>query len=75
MIFTPASIGVVKAAANWWFAHNVLGLWFTPIGLATAYYLIPKVLGRPVHSYHLSLLGFWTLAIFYNWAGTHHLRK
>jgi cytochrome c oxidase cbb3-type subunit 1 len=73
MIFTPASIGVVKAAANWWFAHNVLGLWFTPIGLATAYYLIPKVLGRPVHSYHLSLLGFWTLAIFYNWAGTHHL--
>ncbi len=73
MIFTPASVGVVKAASNWWFAHNVLGLWFTPIGLATAYYLIPKVLGRPVHSYHLSLLGFWTLAIFYNWAGTHHL--
>jgi cytochrome c oxidase cbb3-type subunit I len=65
--------GVAKAAANWWFAHNVLGLWFTPIGLATAYYMIPKVIGRPVHSYHLSLLGFWTLAIFYNWAGTHHL--
>ena len=73
MIFTPAVTGVAKAAANWWFAHNVLGLWFTPIGLATAYYLIPKVIGRPVHSYHLSLLGFWTLAIFYNWAGTHHL--
>ena len=73
LIFTPAVSGVAKAAANWWFAHNVLGLWFTPIGLATAYYLIPKVIGRPVHSYHLSLLGFWTLAIFYNWAGTHHL--
>jgi len=72
-LHTPAAVGAVKAAANWWFAHNVLGLWFTPIGLATVYYLIPKVIGRPVHSYHLSLLGFWTLAIFYNWAGTHHL--
>lgn len=65
--------GPAWAVANWWFAHNVLGLWLTPIGLATAYFLIPKVTGKPVHSYHLSLLGFWTLALFYNWAGTHHL--
>lgn len=73
LMHSGAATGVAKAAANWWFAHNVLGLWFTPIGLAAAYYLIPKVIGRPVHSYHLSLLGFWSLAIFYNWAGTHHL--
>lgn len=65
--------GVVQASVNWWFAHNVLGLWFTPIGLAAVYYLLPKVLGRPIHSYYLSLIGFWTLALFYNWAGTHHL--
>ena len=65
--------GVVQASANWWFAHNVLGLWMTPIGLGTAYYLIPKIIGRPIHSYYLSILGFWTLALFYNWAGTHHL--
>lgn len=65
--------GVTAAATNWWFAHNVLGLWLTPIGLATVYYLIPKVIGAPIHSYHLSLLGFWSLALFYNWAGTHHL--
>ena len=65
--------GVARATANWWFAHNVLGLWLTPIGLASAYFFIPKVIGRPVHSYHLSLLGFWSLALFYNWAGTHHL--
>ena len=65
--------GVVQGTANWWFAHNVLGLWLTPIGLASAYYLIPKIIGRPIHSYYLSLLGFWSLAIFYNWAGTHHL--
>jgi cytochrome c oxidase cbb3-type subunit 1 len=65
--------GVAQQAANWWFAHNVLGLWLTPIGLAAAYYLIPKVVGGPIHSYYLSMLGFWTLALFYNWAGTHHL--
>lgn len=65
--------GVVQAAANWWFAHNVLGLWFTPIGLAAAYYFIPKVIGRPVHSYYLSALGFWSLALFYSWNGMHHL--
>ena len=38
-----------------------------------AYYLIPKVLGRAIYSYYLSVIGFWTLALFYNWAGVHHL--
>ena len=65
--------GVTEAAVNWWYGHNVLGVWFTPVGLAAIYYLLPKVIGRPVYSYHLSLLGFWTLALFYNWAGMHHL--
>ncbi len=65
--------GGAQGAVNWWFGHNVLGLWFTPIGLATIYYLIPKVLGRPIHSYYLSILGFWTLALFYSWNGMHHL--
>jgi cytochrome c oxidase cbb3-type subunit 1 len=65
--------GTVQAAVNWWFAHNVLGLWFTPIGLASIYYFIPKVIGRPIHSYYLSVLGFWSLALFYNWNGLHHL--
>ncbi|MDB6137582.1 MAG: rane protein [Verrucomicrobiaceae bacterium] len=58
---------------NWWYAHNVLGLWFTPVCLAAAYYLIPKVLGRPIHSYYLSIVGFWSLAFFYAWNGMHHL--
>jgi cytochrome c oxidase cbb3-type subunit I len=69
----PIYSGVPEATANWWYAHNILGLWITPAGLAAAYYFIPKVIGRPVHSYHLSYLGFWTLALFYNWAGVHHL--
>ena len=65
--------GVEQATMNWWFGHNVLGLWFTPLGLAAAYYLIPKVLGTPIYSYNLSLLGFWTLAFFYSQVGGHHL--
>ncbi|MCC5831174.1 MAG: cbb3-type cytochrome c oxidase subunit I [Phycisphaeraceae bacterium] len=65
--------GVSQASINWWYGHNILGVWFTPVGLAAAYYLLPKVLGRPIHSYYLSILGFWTLAFFYNWAGAHHL--
>jgi cytochrome c oxidase cbb3-type subunit 1 len=72
LILVPVQ-GSIQAAVNWWFAHNVLGLWFTPIGLAAAYYFIPKVIGRPVHSYYLSVVGFWTLAFFYSWNGMHHL--
>ncbi len=62
-----------QAPINWWYAHNALGLWFTPIGLAAIYYLIPKVIGKPIHSYYLSMTGFWGLAFFYAWAGMHHL--
>jgi cytochrome c oxidase cbb3-type subunit 1 len=71
-IYQPVR-GVVQASTNWWFAHNVLGLWLTPIGVGAAYYLIPKVIGRPIHSYYLSIMGFWALALFYNWLGIHHL--
>ncbi len=69
----PIYTGVTQAAANWWYAHNALTVWFTPAGLAAAYYFIPKVIGRPIHSYYLSLIGFWTFALFYNWNGIHHL--
>ncbi|MDX2080904.1 MAG: cbb3-type cytochrome c oxidase subunit I [Terrimicrobiaceae bacterium] len=72
LIWQPIQ-GSAQAAVNWWYAHNVLGLWFTPIGLASAYYMIPKVIGRPIHSYYLSILGFWSLALFYSWNGMHHL--
>ncbi len=72
LVFEPAS-GVVQSLTNWWFAHNVLGLWLTPAAVGAAYYFIPKVLGRPIHSYYLSVVGFWSLALFYNWAGVHHL--
>ena len=65
--------GVQQATMNWWYGHNVLGLWFSPLALAASYYFIPKVLGKPIHSYNLSLLGFWSLAFFYSQVGGHHL--
>ncbi len=72
MIYEPIR-GVTSSTVNWWYGHNVLGLWFTPIGVGAVYYLLPKVLGRPIYSYYLSILGFWALALFYNWNGAHHL--
>ncbi len=66
-------VGTEQAILNWWFAHNVLGLWMTPLGLAAAYYLIPKITGTPIYSYTLSLIGFWALALFYSQVGVHHL--
>ena len=65
--------GAEQATVNWWFAHNVLGLWLTPLGLGGAYYFIPKIIGKPIYSYALSLLGFWALALFYSQVGIHHL--
>ncbi len=69
----PTYVGVESAAANWFFAHNVLGFWLTAMSLGAAYYFIPKVLGRPVYSYQLSVVGFWSLAMFYSLNGMHHL--
>ena len=65
--------GVQQATTNWWYGHNVLGLWFTPISVGSIYYFLPKIIGRPVRSYNLSILGFWTLAFFYGQVGGHHL--
>ncbi|MDJ0758557.1 MAG: cbb3-type cytochrome c oxidase subunit I [Woeseiaceae bacterium] len=78
MLFVTANLpnlfsGVEQSMLNWWYAHNVLGLWMTPLGLAAAYYMIPKIVGAPIYSYSLSLVGFWALALFYSQVGLHHL--
>ena len=73
LIFWMPAKGVVQPVVNWWFGHNYLGLWMTPVAVGAAYYLIPKIIGRPVYSYYLSIMGFWSLALFYSWAGMHHL--
>jgi cytochrome c oxidase cbb3-type subunit 1 len=69
----PTFSGVESAAANWFFAHNVLGFWLTSMSVGLCYYFIPKVLGRPIYSYSLSVVGFWSLAMFYSLNGMHHL--
>ncbi len=77
LIYVPAILpiyrGVESAAVNWFYAHNALGFWLTALSLGAIYYLIPKVLGRPIFSYQLSLVGFWALAFFYALNGMHHL--
>lgn len=69
MLFAVPVQGVMQAAVNWWYTNNLLFLWFGAIGLGTAYYMIPKVIGRPVYSYHLATIGFWTYALFSSWTG------
>ncbi|MEO6960038.1 MAG: cbb3-type cytochrome c oxidase subunit I, partial [Burkholderiaceae bacterium] len=71
--FPGIHFGVEQATMNWWFGHSVLGLFYTPIALASIYYFLPKIIGRPIQSYNLSLLGFWALAFFYGQIGGHHL--
>src|SRR3954465_1225743 len=73
MLFVVPVQGVLQAGVNWWYANNLLFLWFGAIGLGTAYYMIPKVIGRPVYSYHLATIGFWTYALFSSWTGMQRL--
>jgi cytochrome c oxidase cbb3-type subunit 1 len=73
MLFVTPVQGVMQAAVTWWFANNLMFLWFGAIALGTAYYMIPKVIGRPVYSYHLAAIGFWTYALFASWTGMQRL--
>src|SRR5258708_12095357 len=69
MLFVVPVQGVMQAAVGWWYANNLFFLWLGAIALGTAYYMIPKVIGRPVYSYHLATIGFWTYALFSSWTG------
>jgi cytochrome c oxidase cbb3-type subunit 1 len=64
--------GVNNAAMHGLYIHYVVGLWITPAGLAVAYYFLPLAAKRPLYSHKLSLVGFWSLAFFYPFVGTHH---
>jgi cytochrome c oxidase cbb3-type subunit 1 len=73
MLFVVPVQGVLQAAVTCWYANNVLFLWLGAIALGIAYYMIPKVIGRPVYSYHLAAIGFWTFALFSSWMGMQRL--
>ncbi|MCC6513256.1 MAG: cbb3-type cytochrome c oxidase subunit I, partial [Geothrix sp.] len=70
---TLVTTGTNQANLNWMYVHNAVGLIFTPIGLAIAYYFIPRASNTPLHSHKLSMVGFWSLAFVYVWTGAHHM--
>ncbi|UOM34038.1 cytochrome-c oxidase, cbb3-type subunit I [Acuticoccus sp. I52.16.1] len=65
--------GVQDALTQWWYGHNAVGFFLTAGFLAMMYYYIPKRADRPVYSYRLSIVHFWSLIFLYIWAGPHHL--
>ncbi len=65
--------GVQDALIQWWYGHNAVGFFLTAGFLAMMYYFMPKRAERPVYSYRLSIVHFWSLIFIYIWAGPHHL--
>ena len=65
--------GVQDALTQWWYGHNAVGFFLTTGFLAMMYYFVPKQAERPVYSYRLSIIHFWSLIFIYIWAGPHHL--
>jgi len=65
--------GVQDALIQWWYGHNAVAFFLTVPFLAMMYYFVPKQAERPIYSYRLSILHFWSLIFLYIWAGPHHL--
>ncbi len=69
----PAYAGVKDALMQWWYGHNAVAFFLTTPYLGLMYYYLPKAAERPVFSYKLSIMHFWSLVFVYIWAGPHHL--
>jgi cytochrome c oxidase cbb3-type subunit I/II len=69
----PVFGGVQDALVQWWYGHNAVAFFLTTPILGIMYYYLPKAAGRPVYSYRLSVIHFWSLVFVYIWAGPHHL--
>jgi cytochrome c oxidase cbb3-type subunit I/II len=65
--------GVQDALVQWWYGHNAVAFFLTTPYLGLMYYFLPKAAERPVYSYRLSIVHFWSLIFLYIWAGPHHL--
>lgn len=68
-----AFAGVQDAVTQWWYGHNAVAFFLTVPFLAMMYYFVPKQANRPVYSYRLSIVHFWSIILLYIWAGPHHL--
>ena len=69
----PIFGGVQDALVQWWYGHNAVAFFLTTPILGIMYYFLPKAAERPVYSYRLSIIHFWSLVFIYIWAGPHHL--
>jgi cytochrome c oxidase cbb3-type subunit 1 len=69
----PLFAGVQDALIQWWYGHNAVGFFLTAGFLGIMYYFVPKQAERPIYSYRLSVVHFWSLIFLYIWAGPHHL--
>ncbi len=69
----PVYAGVQDALVQWWYGHNAVAFFLTTPYLGLMYYFLPKAANRPVYSYRLSIIHFWSLIFIYIWAGPHHL--
>jgi cytochrome c oxidase cbb3-type subunit I/II len=69
----PVYAGVQDAFMQWWYGHNAVAFFLTTPFLGLMYYFLPKAAERPVFSYRLSIIHFWSLVFIYIWAGPHHL--
>ena len=70
---TGSITGIPDAILAWFYGHNVLGFFFTPLAVASAYYIVPIACRTPLYSHTLSLIGFWSILLLYSHIGTHHL--
>jgi cytochrome c oxidase cbb3-type subunit I/II len=69
----PVYAGVQDALVQWWYGHNAVAFFLTTPYLGLMYYFLPKAANRPIYSYRLSIVHFWSLIFIYIWAGPHHL--
>jgi len=69
----PVYAGVQDALVQWWYGHNAVAFFLTTPFLGLMYYYLPKAANRPIFSYKLSIVHFWSLIFIYIWAGPHHL--
>ncbi len=69
----PVYSGLTDALVQWWYGHNAVAFFLTTPFLGLMYYYLPRAAERPVYSYRLSIIHFWSLVFLYIWAGPHHL--
>lgn len=71
LVYRPVR-GVLQAVVSWWYLHNLSAVWLGSLGVATIFYFLPKLAGRPLHSRYLAMFAFWTLLLFGSGGGIYY---